>query len=601
MTFLSDQVSPYSRELTALLVEDDAASRRLLSAQLKGLFRELLLAEDGQQGLELFRTRSPQLVLTDNVMPALSGIAMTEAIRELDPRVPILFITASMDRALMVHAINLGISAFIPKPVVLDSLGKALALAVGMLETRQLQRKNTEQELALLHFREKYHEHQQEIAFRKELSILENDYRTRSFPGAPDPARGEWVVQASYQPHDIMCGDSYSLRRLPDGSQLVFLADAMGKGLAAALTTTLCVHTFNLLVDTLGQAVPAAPFQFPDFVRHFITLMRKRLLEDEVLPLCLAWLPAAGAVMETAAFGMPPILVGGPEGCASLRCNNPPLSPFLEEPRTTRHDLGAARAVLLYTDGLNEAVTLDGDLYRRHLGPDFQASASLAQLLEAFSAKVTAPEDDVTLLRLFRIDGAPLWREDLLVRSRLDSLEQASQAVERCLADCHGLGPGERGEFAMAVREGLLNAYEHGSLAISTGDKHRLLDEGLYFEHLLELEQSVGALITVAVALQAEGGNRLLKVTVTDEGPGFTRPAAENQQDDSMLLHGRGLKLIRKYSDAYFFNEMGNTITLLKIYRGVRDAVDAHQPQPDHHYRQHQEHGRLPGDPHPGQ
>ena len=573
MTLLAEQITPFAREITALLVEDDAASRRLVAAQLRGVFRSLLEAADGQQGLALFLAHGPQIVLTDNVMPVLSGIGMTEAIRRADPKVPIIFITASMDRALLVRAINLGISAFIPKPIVLDNLVKALALAVGVLETRDLQRRNTEQELALLHFRERYHENQQEIAFRKELSILENDYRSRAFTG-PGPGRGEWVAQALYRPRDIMCGDSYSLRRLPDAGQLVFIADAMGKGLAAALTTTLCVHTFNLLVDALA---PGTRFDFQGFVRHFARLMRKRLLEDEVLPLCLAWLPAAEAVMETAAFGMPPILVRGPDGIASLRCNNPPLSIFLEDCRTSRHVLAAARSVLLYPDGLNEAQTATGALYREHLAGDFGAGAGLGQFLEAFQARVAAPEDDLTLVLLLRADGEPLWREDLVVPSRLEQLEKASQAVETLLAGCRGLDAGGRGEFAMAVREGLLNAYEHGSLGIDTGAKHRLLDEGLYFEHLLELESAVETPIALSVALQAEGASRLLRVTITDSGPGFCQDAPDYGGEDSMLLHGRGLKMIRKYSDACFFSEEGNTLTLLKIYRGASDAIDPNQ------------------------
>jgi len=597
MALLADQITPYAREITALLVEDDAASRRLVGAQLKGVFKELILAADGQQGLAAFLDRGPQIVLTDNVMPVLSGIAMTEAIRRVDPKVPIIFITASMDRALLVRAINLGISAFIPKPIVLDNLVQALALAVGMLETRDLQRRNTEQELALLHFREKYHENQQAIAFRKELSILENDYRSRSFTGT-GAGRGEWVAQALYRPRDIMCGDSYSLRRLPDAGQLVFIADAMGKGLAAALTTTLCVHTFNLLVDALA---PGTRFDLGAFVGHFTRLMRKRLLEDEVLPLCLAWLPADEAVMETAAFGMPPMLLRGPDAITSVRCNNPPLSIFLDEFRTSRHDLAGTRSVLLYTDGLNEAQTAAGALYREHLTPDFRASAGLGQFMEAFQARVPVAEDDLTLVLLLRVDGRQLWREDLVVPSRLEQLEQASQTVETLLAGCRGLAPVARGEFAMAVREGLLNAYEHGSLGIDAEAKHRLLDEGLYFEHLLERESAVDTAIALRVTLHAEGDNRLVRVTIADPGQGFQQGEAGYGSDDSMLLHGRGLKMIRRYSDACYFNEEGNALTLLKIYRGASDAIDENQPDPDHHHREHQEHRRLSGDPLHGQ
>jgi CheY-like chemotaxis protein len=565
---LQSQISPFARGLTALFVEDDAAGRRLMVAQLRGVFKELILAGDGQEGLAAFQARRPQLVLTDNHMPGLSGIEMTEAIRRTDARVPVIFITSSMDTDLLVQAINLGIAAFIPKPVALDSLRQAVALVVGMLENDHLQRRNRDQELALLQFREKYHEDQQELAFRKEKSLLENDYRFRAFPGGPS-ARSEWIAQVVYAPRDIMCGDSYSLRRL-GGGMLVLLADAMGKGLAAALTTSLSAHTFNLLAD----ALPAeAPFLFRDFVRDYTALMGRRLLEDEVLPLALAWLPADRPELETAVFGMPPILVRTAETLAKLRCDNPPLSPYTERFRTSLHDLGAARAVLLYTDGLNEAVTAGGGLYRDDLDRDFLEAAGLGQLWSAFQSRVGRPDDDVAMVLLSRVDAPPQWRHKLTVPSRLEQVEQACQELERLLETAAALEPVPRGEFAMAIREAMLNAYEHGSLEISTRQKMRMLEDGVYYQHLLDLEPTVDRRISAELSLQPHAGQHLLKATIQDEGPGFTPPAHLFQEEDSLMLCGRGLKLVKKYTDAFYLNEKGNTITLLRIQSGGSHAA----------------------------
>lgn len=570
---IEPEISPFSRELTALFVEDDAPSRRLMAAQLRGVFKELILASDGREGLAAFQASRPQLVLTDNRMPFMSGIEMTSAIRQTDAKVPIIFITSSMDTALLVRAINLGISAFIPKPAAPGNLRRAVAMAVGMLEHDRLQSKTLEQELALLQFREKYHEFQQELAFRKELSILENDYLCRAFPRVQNAARGEWIAQVVYQPHDIMCGDSYSLRRLPEG-MLVLIADAMGKGLAASLTTTLCAHTFNNLADVV---VDGAPFQFEDFVRHFTGLMRKRLLEDEVLPITLAWLPIGLPVLATAAFGMPPILVGTPGAVRKLRCNNPPLSPYHDDFRTTVYDLGDAQSILLYTDGLNEAVTADGSLYRDHLDQDFAVCAGRDQLWAAFQARVGTPDDDVAAVWLSRVDGAPLWQSSLEVLCRLELVEQACQELEGDLVEYTTLAAGPRGEFAMAIREAMLNAYEHGSLEIDFSAKCRMLEDGRYYQHLQEREPSVDRRIRVDLAVQALAGHHLLKVTIQDEGPGFIPPAFLFNDADSMLLCGRGLKMVKKYTDAFYLNEKGNAITLIRIYPGGSDAADAHQ------------------------
>jgi CheY-like chemotaxis protein len=564
MALLKDQISPFSQGLTVLLVDDDPVSLHVVAARLEGVFRQLILASDGREGMAAFRAHGPQIVLTDHRMPELSGIDMMEQIRKTDTRVLFVFITSTMDTALLVRAINLGVSAIIPKPVLAENLAKAIALAVGVLENDQLQRKNLEQELALLQFREKYHEYQQEVAFRKELSILENDYLYRVFAGSPGSGQGEWVTQVEYLPRDIMCGDSYSLRRLPDGSQLVFLADAMGKGLAASITTSLAAYAFNLEVDAV---VAGKPFAFRAFVATYTALIRKRLLEDEVFSFCLAWLPVTGAFLETAAFGMPPILVGTPlAALRRLRCNNPPLSAFGETLNFTVHELGEARSILLYSDGLNEAVTGDASLYRDYLDADFGAALGSRQLWEAFKARVAVPDDDVTCVLLSRVDGKPRWQDHRVVPSSMGEVERACLELEEHLETQTSLGPGGRTEFGIAMREALLNAFEHGSLGITTRAKQRLLEEGGYYDHLLATEAIPERPITVTLSVHPDGGNELVKLTVRDEGPGFTPPAAWFNESDHMLLCGRGLRMVRKYTDAFYFNDKGNVITLLKIH-----------------------------------
>ena len=569
---LKNQISSFAQELTILFVEDDAATRLMIATQLRGMFKEVILAANGEEGLQSFWRQSPQIVITDDQMPVRSGIAMTEAIRSLDSKVPIIFITASMDTALLVRAINLGISSFLPKPVAPENLRQAVALVVGQIEHDHLQQKNIQQELALLQYRERYHEVQQELAFRKELSILQNDFSTRSFGGGIGSDRGEWVTQVVYQPHDIMCGDSFSLRKLPDGSLLIFLADAMGKGLAASLTTSLSVYAFNLQVDTL---VAGEPFEFQPFIQRYTTLLSKRLLEDEVFSLCLGWFPAAGATLETATFGMPPILIGTPGGpIRKLRSNNPPVSAYTEEFRTTSHDLAGAQSLLIYTDGLNESDTGDGTLYRDHLDADFQAIGSAQQLQEVFQTRVTSADDDVTFLLLSRVDAPLIWSKAWTLASRLGEVEQTCLDIERRLEACTGLEPGPRAEFAMAIREALFNAYEHGSLGLSGLVKLRLVEEGTYLDHLLERESEATWSIQVGLSVQVEGRNHLLKVAIQDEGSGFTPPASINESNN-LTACGRGLRMVKKYTDFFYFNDKGNAITLIKIYRGGSDATGA--------------------------
>jgi len=558
---IKGQVSPFSQGLTALLVDDDAPTRMLLATLLKGVFKVLHTARDGKEGLEAFHRMAPDVVLADQSMPRMSGTAMVAEIRKADPKVPIIFITSSMDTDILVEAINLGISAFVPKPVTAPLLAKAVALVAGLLENDHLQRKTLEQELALLQLREKYNDFQQETAFRKELGILENEFLVRSFEGTG--GQGEWMAQVQYVPHDIMCGDSWSLRRLPDGGMLVYLADAMGKGLAAALTSSLGAHTFNLQVD----ALPEGPFDFSLFIARFISRLGKRLLEDEIFSFLLAWLPLDAPVVETASFGMPPILADAGEGPVQrFVCDNPPLSPFSDDFRTTRRPLGGARKLLFYTDGLNESSTLEGELYRDSLPTDLRGAASRDQLWTAFQRRVERPDDDVTFIFLARVDLPVLWREARRIPARLSALDACGLELETLLARRTALDETTRDGLGTALREALMNAYEHGSLGAEPHEKRALLEEGTWIDRLLEREVSSGAFIDVELTLHDTGYGHLLKCVVRDEGPGFPVPTAWPSDRDLLALSGRGLKMIRKYSDGLFLNEKGNAITFFKAF-----------------------------------
>jgi PAS domain S-box-containing protein len=83
---------------TLLVVEDDPALRRLTSRYLRGLGYRILEGTHGAEGLSIFREKKDaiQLVLSDIVMPMMTGPEMVRLIREERPEVRILFVTGFM-------------------------------------------------------------------------------------------------------------------------------------------------------------------------------------------------------------------------------------------------------------------------------------------------------------------------------------------------------------------------------------------------------------------------------------------------------------------------------------------------------------------------
>jgi len=128
-----------------LVAEDDAALRGIMEGLLVDAGLEVVTAEDGEAALEAFAAAhggagAPfDAVLADINMPRRDGLALIDALRALDPTLPVVFVTAysSVDSA--VTALRKGAHDYITKPFRNDQLVRAVGNAV---EQRRLRAEN---------------------------------------------------------------------------------------------------------------------------------------------------------------------------------------------------------------------------------------------------------------------------------------------------------------------------------------------------------------------------------------------------------------------------------------------------------------------------
>jgi two-component system, cell cycle sensor histidine kinase and response regulator CckA len=116
---------------TILLVEDEENVRRVTGRLLERLGFRVLLASSAEEALELYEGKGvrPDLVLTDVVMPGLTGIQLAERLRTLDPTLPILFTSGYTSRELG-RTPDDPPSPFLPKPFSIDDLAHMVRLAM---------------------------------------------------------------------------------------------------------------------------------------------------------------------------------------------------------------------------------------------------------------------------------------------------------------------------------------------------------------------------------------------------------------------------------------------------------------------------------------
>ena len=127
-------------QLSALYVEDDDFTRALYARMLDGLFAELRLASGGEEALASFLEQPCDLLLTDLQMPGMDGVQLCRELRRYAPEMPIIIISCHDEAQLLLQTANLGIDAYLLKPVDPQLLQQALLRAAErLLAKRQLE------------------------------------------------------------------------------------------------------------------------------------------------------------------------------------------------------------------------------------------------------------------------------------------------------------------------------------------------------------------------------------------------------------------------------------------------------------------------------
>ena len=103
-----------------LVVEDEESVREVISEFLTGWGYETVLAENGQKGLELFRSQSFAMVVTDIRMPVMDGLTMLKSIRKEDAKIPIIVVTGYPTVDSAVESLVEGADYYLVKPVNID-------------------------------------------------------------------------------------------------------------------------------------------------------------------------------------------------------------------------------------------------------------------------------------------------------------------------------------------------------------------------------------------------------------------------------------------------------------------------------------------------
>ena len=118
-------------DIKLLYVEDEEDIREELEDFLSFRFKEVIVAENGEEGLAKYKEHRPDILVTDVMMPKMNGLEMIKAIREEFGDIPVIVMTAFRKSDTNMGMIQeLGIENIVAKPVephkVIESIKKAI-------------------------------------------------------------------------------------------------------------------------------------------------------------------------------------------------------------------------------------------------------------------------------------------------------------------------------------------------------------------------------------------------------------------------------------------------------------------------------------------
>lgn len=113
-------------DISLLYVEDDKVTSEQVSRILQRIVTELHVAENGSDGLAIYRKHHPDIILTDIMMPVLNGLEMSREIRKLNRESQIIMLTAYSDTEYLLECIALGVNQYVQKPVDCSHLASAI-------------------------------------------------------------------------------------------------------------------------------------------------------------------------------------------------------------------------------------------------------------------------------------------------------------------------------------------------------------------------------------------------------------------------------------------------------------------------------------------
>lgn len=556
MNSILNQPEPNSC-LNILVVEDDLIFNMLYKKFLgvKGAQVESCLSlADAERVLNTAQVTFDAVIL-DNQLGDGEGISLLPALQALESVSAVVMVSGNDDPDFFITAFNAGIHDYMVKPVNLELLWLKITNSVNQQRLKKL----SEQQNAELE-RWVEQEQQEQVLAKHLFDNMFNDLN-----------RQHNAVHAWLQSHSVFSGDAILRCQGADGSWYFMLADAMGHGLAPAISLMPMLQTFQQL------ALKAIPLS--NVVHALNNVLYKLLPDDRFVAAVLLRIHPSLSEIEVWNGGMPDVLFLNTDKdiLHAQRSSHMALGILSDNqisvcPQTLSTNDTAY--ILMHSDGLTETQFADGsfvDIANAISLLDLPSAKPLKALRQHFSH--CAADDDISLC-LVDINALTPPAEHNPSRCSKDSSFNV-QFTLRGNAMVNTDLPGKAVDLLRAqnvpllflqrvftvITELYVNAFEHGVLELDSAIKAGADGFIRFYEEKEQRILHITEQQYITLQMQWSESDKLLRAEITDSGKGFTKSHANTATDTNP--YGRGLSLIDQLTDSFEIIAPGNRYQLV--------------------------------------
>jgi len=340
-----------------LVVDDSRAQRRVLVATLTRLGFDVIEAESGEEALLILGSTHIDLVLSDWMMPGMTGLELCRRFRKMprDQYGYFILLTSKNEKGAVARGLDIGADDFLTKPISPDELRARISAGDRILRMeRELNEKNRLVIATLDEISTLYDALDRDLVEARKMQMSLVKDKLRDF--------GQSQVSLLLKPSGHVGGDLVGCFDGGNGTVAIYAIDVSGHGIASALLTA---RIAGYLTDgtparnVAFEAVPGQGFRIrpPDQVAQTLNeLMVSELKSDLYFTMTLAYVDQGTGDVQIAQCGHPNPAVIASDGAVRFHgTGGLPIGLVTDATyETHRFKIAPGERLVLYSDGFTE-------------------------------------------------------------------------------------------------------------------------------------------------------------------------------------------------------------------------------------------------------